>query len=365
MASNPELEASILADPDDVARYLVYADWLQAQGDPRGELISLQHARLQRDSAELRAREAALLKSQPQVSLGDLEPLISKGLSVTWRLGFLHTVRVARDRFDSTLDVAGTLAQVLASPSAKFVSEVTIGLCHTQQADSNFQAAVDVLAARRPPLRRLFIGDFEYPELTEMSWVDLGDLSALPAALPHLRSLRLRGGSMQLGTLSFPGLRDFTVETGGLPQTELAALCAAKWPLLERLEVWFGAEDYGCDCEFEDLTPLLEGTGRPALRHLGLVNTSLISRHINELADAGVLSQLESLDLSLGTLDDEDAEALVRCRSSFAHLKQLNVRENFLTPRGLFLASKTVKDLGPSSLQRAAPTEERYVGVGE
>ncbi|MBA3538368.1 MAG: TIGR02996 domain-containing protein, partial [Deltaproteobacteria bacterium] len=40
---NPKLEAAILADPDDTAAYLVYADWLQSRGDPRGELIVLQH----------------------------------------------------------------------------------------------------------------------------------------------------------------------------------------------------------------------------------------------------------------------------------------------------------------------------------
>ena len=38
-----ELEAAILENPDDDAPYLVYADWLMASGDPRGELIVMQH----------------------------------------------------------------------------------------------------------------------------------------------------------------------------------------------------------------------------------------------------------------------------------------------------------------------------------
>src|SRR5688572_17110671 len=41
---NLELEAVIAADPDAVEPYLVYADWLQARGDPRGELIVVHHA---------------------------------------------------------------------------------------------------------------------------------------------------------------------------------------------------------------------------------------------------------------------------------------------------------------------------------
>ena len=36
------LLAAIERDPEDPAPYLVYADWLQARGLPRGELIALQ-----------------------------------------------------------------------------------------------------------------------------------------------------------------------------------------------------------------------------------------------------------------------------------------------------------------------------------
>src|SRR5687767_3359435 len=46
--SNPELEKRILANPDDAEAYLVYGDWLQSQGDPRGELVVLQHQILQK-----------------------------------------------------------------------------------------------------------------------------------------------------------------------------------------------------------------------------------------------------------------------------------------------------------------------------
>lgn len=39
----PALERSLLEDPKDADAWLVLADWLQAQGDKRGELIALQH----------------------------------------------------------------------------------------------------------------------------------------------------------------------------------------------------------------------------------------------------------------------------------------------------------------------------------
>src|SRR5690242_16025377 len=36
-ARSPELEAAVAADPDDESALLVLGDWLQTQGDPRGE----------------------------------------------------------------------------------------------------------------------------------------------------------------------------------------------------------------------------------------------------------------------------------------------------------------------------------------
>lgn len=48
MQSNPALESAILANPglkeENADAYMVYADWLQGQGEPRGELIALQAA---------------------------------------------------------------------------------------------------------------------------------------------------------------------------------------------------------------------------------------------------------------------------------------------------------------------------------
>ncbi len=46
LGANPVLEGAILENVDDPAGYLVYGDWLQARGDPRGELIAVQGALL-------------------------------------------------------------------------------------------------------------------------------------------------------------------------------------------------------------------------------------------------------------------------------------------------------------------------------
>ena len=56
------LLAAVEADPDDDGPRTVYADWLQQAGDPRGELIAIQCALGHGRTAELVAREQALLE---------------------------------------------------------------------------------------------------------------------------------------------------------------------------------------------------------------------------------------------------------------------------------------------------------------
>jgi uncharacterized protein (TIGR02996 family) len=82
-ASGAELRillAEVKAQPDDDAPRLILADWLQDQGDPRGELIHLQvvRARLAEDDprwVELRRRELQLLRRHVHDWLGPLADL--------------------------------------------------------------------------------------------------------------------------------------------------------------------------------------------------------------------------------------------------------------------------------------------------
>ena len=68
-ARNPELEAAIAKDLDDLDAHLVYADWLSDRGDPRGELIALQTKRGKDKAA------AKLIAEQREHLLGDLHEL--------------------------------------------------------------------------------------------------------------------------------------------------------------------------------------------------------------------------------------------------------------------------------------------------
>jgi uncharacterized protein (TIGR02996 family) len=87
---------AILADPDDDATRLVYADWLEERGDPRGEFMRTQCAlaRWREGSPgrpQMEARERELLERHQDAWLGTLRPLLA---SWTFRRGFLDTVAV-------------------------------------------------------------------------------------------------------------------------------------------------------------------------------------------------------------------------------------------------------------------------------
>jgi uncharacterized protein (TIGR02996 family) len=69
-ANERDLLAAIIAEPDDDAPRLVYADWLAERGDPRGEFITVQIALAKKADAKLAAREAELLKKHKKDWVG-------------------------------------------------------------------------------------------------------------------------------------------------------------------------------------------------------------------------------------------------------------------------------------------------------
>lgn len=116
MAIDPREQLAIFLrdiknDPDDDTPRLVLADWLQDQGDPRGELLALDFAidRLGESDprrAELQRRQRLLLDQYATTWLGPL-----RDLPLFWRFerGFLH-LDASADRFltDEVNDLART-----------------------------------------------------------------------------------------------------------------------------------------------------------------------------------------------------------------------------------------------------------------
>jgi uncharacterized protein (TIGR02996 family) len=393
-AANPDLEHAIRADPSAVEPYLVYGDWLQSQGDPRGELIAVQHQRAgEPDNEELRQAEQRLLQQNVAHFFGPPQPgaegtgpdqkisWLGDAWAGAWRYGYMALVWrrgfVRKLRFDpgyyaddgGSEDGAGErcvamLSRFLAHPSARFIEEIVIGdiwadYSVAEGPDLGLAAAVIVESPVAPLLRLLeFVGGDH-----DISGVMA---SAVPiwAACPRLERLALYAGSIDLGQVRHERLKSLVLCTGGLTTTEIKAVVDAELPALEELELWFGDSYYGASGGIDDIRPILDGERFPGVRRLGLKNAEFSNDICQALPTARILPQLEVLDLSMGTLDDEGAAAIVENKEAFAHLSYLDLSDSFLSEaiRGQ-LAGVCVNVA--TSGQKGGPDEDRYVSVGE
>jgi predicted DNA-binding WGR domain protein len=372
--ANPALAKLVDADVEGSTDALdVYADYLQDHDDPRGTLaaVQLKLAHTPKDKALLKA-ERELMKTHAGALLGPFAKL-SDILKLEWRGGFIHAARIAssleRDpEFDGTeesaVDIAKLVIALLDLPSARFLRALTVGI--VQFDENSYDAIIKAIGKRHyPALRSLFLGDFDGEE-TELSWSDIGNAQSLYAALPNLRSLRLRSGQMSLGKIVHPTLEEFTVTTGGLDRKNAKAIASAVWPSLRTLQIAVGQPNYGGDAKLADFAPILAGEGLPRLRHLGLTALEYTDAAVEALARSKILPQLERLDLSLGMMSDDGVRLLYRYQKAFRHLQQIDVSDNFITNAGarLLKSLKLPIEIGDQRDDEGDPSN-RYTAVGE
>jgi uncharacterized protein (TIGR02996 family) len=358
--SNPELEAAIFADPTDDHRFAVYGDWLQANGDPRGEVIALQAEHHQNKAAEL-------IEARSGFFYGRARDHIGNGIEATWRLGFIDSVRVHFNYEGADgLEVSQVLKELLGHRSARFIRSFTIGMFN-YDGDNHYPEVVAALTevGVRHTMRHLFIGDFVYPDENEISWVNVGDVGKIWELYPNLETLRLRGAEIGLGTVRHQKLKSLTLETGGLPREALVSIASAELPTLERLEVWTGCEEYGATSSIENLRPILEGVVLPKLKHLGIRNSEYAGDVARALPSSALLPRLESVDLSMGTLIDADVESLLDHQAAFAHLTSLDLSQNLLTDLSTKRLVQISEGVNVSEQREDEDPEYRFAVVGE
>lgn len=162
-----------------------------------------------------------------------------------------------------------------------------------------------------------------------------------------------------------PELRKLEIVTGGLTSETVASIRGGKLPRLEALLLCTGDPegDYGSTVSMDDLEWIFAAEAIAGVRHLGLANSGLADEIAAALPGAKVLAQLETLDLSRGTMSDEGARHILDRRDAFAHLRELNLSRNFFSDEVLAelqaLPNAVVEDNEP------ADDDFRYVAIGE
>lgn len=328
MARDPrhvELERAIAADPETTASYSVYADWLQAAGDPRGNVMAVAIA------AEERGDDKAfpkLLKKHFHDLLGPLAEIAASHHGdregdpevFTWRFGVIHRAYLHADR-QKPLD--RSLEQVLRHVSGRFLVDLTL------VQNDRIQEAIDLLAARPPTsLRGL--------RLWAVSNVKL---SALWAAVPQLRRLSLSGHAFSLTErgqrFELPELERLELVDSQMAAASARALREAPFGKLEQLRLDFGSGYTTGDASIDDVFDLLGRKDMPAMRQLALVRTRYIRELVIELGSSPIARTLDVLDLSHNQMTDANAIDLARRRANFPNLASLDVTGNRLTAKGL------------------------------
>jgi len=298
--------AGVHAQPDDPVRYLVLGDQLQAQGDPRGELIAVQVAIAMGDERdELHSREKELLALHQEAWLGPLAQL-EHPWEVEWYCGFLRKLSLRAQGYGTL--AAGALEALVGTGSIALLRSLEI------RGGEQLDAVVHGLGRRSwPHLERLVLGGADgaakssarasdllrtLPALTEL------ELAISPAEMGHFQhprlsrlALRVADGrslrGLDLGGLE--ALSELAIHIHAPDSTE--SLAAVIGVPLQRLQLGGADAAVGIDS--------LVGR-RAALGKLVIGPTPAAPRVVAALRR--VASALEGVDIELVGVDLSDSD---------------------------------------------------------
>ena len=266
--------------------------------------------------------------------------------------------------YDAETSMAVLLADFLDSSDKASLEALVIGNWSDPASDGPAEF-LDVLVAQAPQLpnfKALFVGDMTYEEC-EISWINQGNYGPVLKAFPRLQALRIRGSTeLVIPPAMHANLRELTIECGGLPSSVLDALGKSAFPLLETLELWIGVDDYGFDGNLATVRNAVDQLRTPTLKSLGLRDAEIADELAQWLAGEAWITQLGILDLSLGTLGDVGAQALLASPHAPA-LARLDLTHHYI--------SEALQEQLRAKLPRAVlddpqdDDEDRYVAVGE
>jgi uncharacterized protein (TIGR02996 family) len=353
---NDALAKPIYDNPDDLNARMVFADWLQQEGDPRGELITL-HSKLgervadteltledekEREKDPMGYREKTLRRRFRGHFYGAFSAFDAHAFRFSWRLGFLDRA-----------DVMGhDLDKLIANPSSRFLERLLV----TEQVSGAAKAIESGTMALPPTLKDVAIGKLgkgrdddapdeesedsdekkearkttltigggtsinKLPRVTELS-VSCRNLNVLDLDLPKVTDLQLFARTLTMDgakAFSLPSLEYFAIVTDDLDvfSTALAELFENPPKKLTRfrLSVTRGPAD-----PFAYLAALFHSPLMKQLKELDLRNSGFNTQDLPFFVDeAKYLKHLETLDLRrnyIGYGREEEAVVSKFCKN--------------------------------------------------
>jgi uncharacterized protein (TIGR02996 family) len=369
MSDAKAFEKALQANPDDVAGWCAYADYLVEQGDPRGEFMQVQIAledesrpKVERD--DLKEREKALFKAYERDWLGVIAPFLlepkppkqewrTNVIGYRFRRGWLHELDVP------SLGVEFARALVRC-PEARLLGRLHV---HTTAyeypegspnvpdwADGTYAPGPDIPAAHEvhyaglhilarfphfAAVRSLHLGNpvADDGDDTDQCHTDGAMADLYLRQMPHVEEVRLLAHRVDgdIFALPMPRLRLLQVfHATDYPLGRLAAnksLANLTHLLLQPHAPRHDDEPY---IGPRELRAICRSRNLPKLSHLTLRYTTVGDEGIAEIISSGLIRRLKVLDLLGGCVTDDGARMLAAC-PEVKSLERLNLDTNALT----------------------------------
>lgn len=292
-----ELLAAIFAAPDDDAVRLVYADALLERGDPRGELIQLQVARVTTPlpwDAPASKRERGLLAKHEKAWLAPIRPYIRRW---HWSRGFVHGIEA-----DSAELLQGIDRVFETTPLVRLkLTKMKPALCERLAEQSSLRSLRELVLEQQklgpksaPLFRSPFLASVRELDLLSNPLLDEG--AAILASAEHLGSL----------TALLMASTQITLE--GLEAISRASF----FPQLQKLSIgvplgWSNRARGGFGPSAVDA---LERA--PSLRLLSMIYCDLRDEGLEALAASPAFANLEEIHLEGNNFSERGLMSLAR-----------------------------------------------------
>lgn len=383
------LERAILENPDDVAAFAAYGDWLTQQGDPRGEFVQVQllledESKPAKDRKTLQKQEQKLLESNQRTWVGNLAAYLidQQGTDEYHGKNEFRFARGWLDHLRIPVLSVGLARALKKAPHLRLLRELSIEHVaygtdpagDDDDEDDGDHPALTILE-RCPHLGNLRVfrlGDTaDGRDEDHPSCHTPGENAAdLVKAMPRLEELYLLAHAVDQEKLfklkTLPNLRILQVYHLHRCPLDILAANPAFAKLTHLLIFPHGLEyDQEPYINLEGVRAIVRSKHLTNLTHLRVRNCDMGDAGATEIVRSGVLKRLKMLDVRHGRISDEGARTLAAC-PDLTNLDLLEISSNHLTNEGIQALQATGVNLR-AERQRpgAAEDEDFYFGDAE
>ena len=248
-------------------------------------------------------------------------------------MGKSKTYSYDYDEYEDGKSAETMVKDIMADPEFTGLDELIIGSWGSSYEDG-CQPIIDDIARNADQfghITKLFVGDMDYEEC-EVSWIMQGNYSKIWKAMPQLKELTIKCSmDLTLGEIEHENLESLTIICGGLGTDVIKEIEKAKLPSLKKLLLYIGVEDYGFDGDADAIKELLANSDFPNLTYLGIVDSEIQDELAQVVLECKYIHQIETLDLSCGTLTDKGGSLLLEKLPELSNIKKLDVHHHYLS----------------------------------